>query len=163
MSREREKGAFRERAGGIALVDARCGNPGPCHHSALDGHHRHQGGFTLIEILVVLLILGVIAAIVMLGLSGFLGSGKEESANTEAHQVQSAVIAYMSANNIHSWNGTVDKSGTTDVHSYILNTGRLQAIYTITDGRIASAIAYPDGKWADCTWSPATSQWECGS
>jgi len=124
---------------------------------------RSGHGFTLVEVLVVLLILGVIATIVMLSLAGFLGSGKEESANTEAHQVQSAVIAYMSANNIHSWNGTVDKSGTTDVHSYILNTGRLQAIYTITDGRIASAIAYPDGKWADCTWSPATSQWECGS
>ena len=163
MSREREKGAFRGHARGIALVDARCGNPGPCHHSALGDRHRHQGGFTLIEVLVVLAILGVIATIVILSLAGFLGSGKEESANTEAHQVQSAVIAYMSANNMDSWEGTVDKSGTTDVHGYILNTGRLQAIYSITDGTIASAIAYPDGKWSDCTWNPATGVWECGS
>ena len=124
---------------------------------------RSQRGFTLIEILVVLTILGVIAVVVILNLTGFLRSGAEESANTEAHQVQSAVIAYMSANNINSWDGTVDKSGTSDAHSYLLNPGRIQAIYTITDGKIASAIAYPDGKWSDCTWSVATRAWECGS
>ena len=163
MSREREKGAFRERARGIALVDARCGNPGPCHHSALGDRHRHQGGFTLIEVLVVLLILGVIAAIVMLSLAGFLGSGKEESANTEAHQVQTAVIAYMHESNISTWSGAVDKSGTTDVHSYLLNAGRLQAVYTITDGKIESAYAYPDGKWGDCVWNSDAGAWECGS
>ena len=123
----------------------------------------NQKGFTLVEVLVVLAILGVIATIVTLSLTGFLGSGVEESANTEAHQVQSAVIAYMSANNINSWEGTVDKSGTTDVHSYILNTGRLQAMYTITDGKTASAIACPGGKWADCVWNSEADAWECGT
>ncbi len=125
-------------------------------HGVREAVRCSQRGFTLIEVLVVLGILGVIATIVILSLAGFLGSGKEESANSEAHQVQTAVIAYMSANNIDSWDGTVDKSGTTDVHSYILNTGRLQAIYTIAGGKIASATAYPDGKWSDCTWNVAT-------
>ncbi len=41
--------------------------------------------------------------------------------------MKESVIACMNASNIDSWNGIVDKSGTTDVHSYISNTGRLQA------------------------------------
>jgi len=74
-----------------------------------------------------------------------------------------AVSAYVSANNVASRDGTVDKSGATDVHSHILNTVRLQAIYTITDGKIASAIAYPDGKWGDCVWNSEAGAWECGA
>ena len=61
---------------------------------------RSEGGFTLIELLVVIAILGIIAAVVILNIAEFMGSGAEEAANTEAHQVQTAVIAYMQANNV---------------------------------------------------------------
>lgn len=109
-----------------------------------------EPGFTLIEILVVLAVLGLVATIVILNLTGVLGSGAVEAANTEAHQVQSAVVAYVQANNLKTWDGVVDKAGTSDVHSYLLNPGTLQARYTIEGASIVGAFAYPDGKWSDC-------------
>ena len=57
--------------------------------------HGGQGGFTLIELLVVIAILGVIAAIVALNVGTFFGRGTLQAANTELHQVQTAVISLM--------------------------------------------------------------------
>jgi len=54
-----------------------------------------QKGFTLIELLVVIAILGVISAVVALNLGGFFGRGTLQAANTELHQVQTAIIAAM--------------------------------------------------------------------
>jgi len=131
---------------------------GPCVRPSSQPLHC-QRGFTLIEILVVVAILGVMIAIVLLNLTGVLGSGKTEAANVEAHQVQQAVIAYMQENQLSTWDGVVDKTGTADVCACLLNPGRLQAIYTISNGRISEAYAYPDGKWADCTWDEDAGEW----
>ena len=57
--------------------------------------HRGEKGFTLIELLVVVAILGVIAAVVALNVGSFFGQGTLQSANTELHQVQTAVISCM--------------------------------------------------------------------
>src|SRR5690606_25736471 len=57
--------------------------------------HRGEKGFTLIELLVVIAILGVIAAVVALNVGAFFGRGTLQAANTELHQVQTAVIAAM--------------------------------------------------------------------
>ena len=54
-----------------------------------------QKGFTLIELLVVIAILGVIAAVVALNVSTFFGRGTVQAANTELHQVQTAIISLM--------------------------------------------------------------------
>jgi len=54
--------------------------------------HYGKGGFTLIELLVVVAILGVLAAVIVPNVVKFLGSGTVEAANTEAHNVQTALI-----------------------------------------------------------------------
>ena len=54
-----------------------------------------QKGFTLIELLVVIAILGVIAAVVALNVGTFFGRGTVQAANTELHQVQTAIISLM--------------------------------------------------------------------
>ncbi len=121
---------------------------------------RGEGGFTLIELLIVVGILAVIAAVVVLNVGGFLGSGTEESANTEAHQVQTAVVAYMAENNLTTWNGTIGPSTSNGPEEYLLNPTRLQAIYGVTDAKLDDTTApLADGKWANCTF--ADGAWAC--
>jgi len=123
--------------------------------------HRGEKGFTLIELLIVIAILGIIAAVVIPNLGRFMGRGKVEAANTEAHNVQTAVTACMVENNWSTYDGSVGpgqesscttgtpKDGTAPPDFY---TGNLQATYTITAGEIASANATADGKWTGLTW-----------
>lgn len=56
---------------------------------------KGQGGFTLVELLVVVAILGVIAAVAVLAVTKFIGKGTLEAAKTELHQAQTAVAACM--------------------------------------------------------------------
>ena len=133
-----------------------------------------EKGFTLIELLVVIAILGVISAIVIPNVGRFIGKGTVEAANTEAHNVQTAVLAYMVDNNLSTiasggsvGPGTLENipSPTPDPHDTSVKsflTGNLQAVYTIdVYGEISGAVptstdplALPDGsKWADLTYT----------
>ena len=119
---------------------------------------RGQGGFTLIELLVVVAILGVIAAVVVLNVGGFMGRGTEEAANTEVHQVQTAIIAYMVDNTPTA--GTIGPNDTTGPAIYLVDPGSLQATYTYdTSGKITNGVAESSGKWVGCTWG--TDGWSC--
>ena len=125
------------------------------------GMHRGQGGFTLIELLIVIAILGIVAAVVALNIGGFFGQGKEQAANTEAHQVQTAVIAYMAANNAATYSaGDIGPATSSGPEAYLLNPPLLQAVYTInTDGSLNTGTIITDSKWADCTFADGT--WSC--
>jgi prepilin-type N-terminal cleavage/methylation domain-containing protein len=57
-----------------------------------------EKGFTLIEILVVLAILGIIALIVLPNLNYFSGHGQEEACKMEDQLLKSIIIAYASQN-----------------------------------------------------------------
>ncbi len=59
-----------------------------------------QKGFTLIELLIVVAILGVLAAVVIPNVGRFLGSGETEANDTELQNLQTAVVAMMTDNNI---------------------------------------------------------------
>lgn len=128
------------------------------------GVHRFgpaELGFTLVEILVVVGVLAIIVAVVILNITGFTGTGKEDSANAEAHQVQTAVVAYLQAHNLSTWDGIVGGGSSEDVEKYLLNPGRLQARYTVAGGKLTAAIAYADGRWSGCMFDAAAGGWDC--
>jgi len=67
-------------------------------------------GFTLIELLIVLSILAVLAAVVVLALTGFIGRGKAEACKTDERSLQTAVYAWYYENPLNEWpttDGTV--------------------------------------------------------
>jgi len=126
-----------------------------------------EKGFTLIELLVVIAILGVLAAVAVPNVGRFMGSGAIEAANTEAHDVTTAVMAAMADTNTSSLTdaGTVGPAHASSVaaadataltvHDYF--TGSLQATYTLgTDGHIVSAVAVATGKFKDLTYTEFT-------
>ncbi len=61
---------------------------------------RGEKGFTLIELLIVVAILGVLAAVVIPNVGRFIGRGETEAAATEKTNLQTAVIAMMTDNNL---------------------------------------------------------------
>ena len=61
-----------------------------------------EKGFTLLELLIVVAILGILAAVIVPNLATFLGTGKVAAANTEVANVETAALAYY-ADNDGTW------------------------------------------------------------
>jgi prepilin-type N-terminal cleavage/methylation domain-containing protein len=83
---------------------------------------RGEGGFTLVELLIVLAILAILVAVVLPNFTGLLGHSQETAASAEKTIVQTAVDAKMAAENKATWDGittaTTDMKATTGLGLY---------------------------------------------
>jgi type IV pilus assembly protein PilA len=71
-----------------------------------DRIHRGSKGFTLVELLIVVAILGVLAAAVLPNVTGLIGSGQTEAAKAELVTVQTAMDTMMAKESLTSVTAT---------------------------------------------------------
>jgi type IV pilus assembly protein PilA len=87
--------------------------------------YRPIKGFTLLEVLVVVAILGVIAAIVMPNIVRYVNAGEDESYLTEMDNIQTAVTAMLKESNTQQLESapTDEDSATNDLYT-VTTTGK---------------------------------------
>jgi type IV pilus assembly protein PilA len=86
--------------------------------------YRGQKGLTLIELLIVIAILGIIAAVIIPNIAGFMVSGRIAAANDELANVKTAALGYYAGVGNNTWPGD---SATLVSAGYI--SGTLKAAY----------------------------------
>ncbi len=90
-----------------------------------------EGGFTLVELLLVVMILGILAAVVSVSVVGLIGHGEKETYATDERTIQLAVSTFYAdahgyAAGAGGWN---EAAGYTGVHTYPTGSGRDSALY----------------------------------
>ncbi len=68
--------------------------------------HRHNSGFTLVELLIVIALLAVLSAIVIPSVTNLVGYGQSQGAGAEKSIVQTAMDVMMARQGLSSVNAT---------------------------------------------------------
>ena len=117
---------------------------------------RSEGGFTLVEILIVLAVLGILAGVVVPNLTGFLGRGKDRSYTADQNVLQAAVNAYYTDTLARPGTGvkypTVDGSGgAAGANTYVNMTHLVSGNY-LTGVPTSASTDNPGGSTGSYSW-----------
>jgi len=113
--------------------------------------HRDERAFTLVELLVVVTILGILAAVVTASLVGLTATAKANACAEELRTVQTAMDAMMAKNNITSvtasaadtstWTALPTGTGTEPLSPGFVRQSQTMGSYTWSAAGLVSAAA----------------------
>lgn len=99
-------------------------------------------GFTLVELIVVIAIIGVLAAILVPNMMGYISKSKLSSANTAAKNVQTAVVTWKADQESMGKSSTVTAGGYDISGGSDTDTNEKGAIYTALAGNSSPGYCY---------------------
>ena len=114
-----------------------------------------EKGFTLVEMLIVIAVLGVLAGVVVPNVSAFTSAGNIAASNTEAANVKTAALIHLA--DYGSFPGT-SANLTGAGHNYLSAAPSCTYSFDTTTG-LVSGVASQTGVTADLTFTVGTQRW----
>jgi prepilin-type N-terminal cleavage/methylation domain-containing protein len=122
--------------------------------------HREEKGFTLVELLIVVTILGILAAVVTTSLIGLTATAKTNACAEELRTVQTAMDAMMATKNIttvtanatasRTWTALPAGAGADPLSPNYIRQSQTKGAYTFDGFGAVTAVAGAAGVGATC-------------